>query len=76
MDWIRPEAGGRWHAKLKRPKVLDIHYDVFIDKKHVVFDMPLAANAERKRMLFQLSVVKMRDMPPEELTKLMKLNRS
>ncbi len=53
-DWIREVPQGRFHAKLvhKGNRIIDIHYDLFIEWRHVAdFDMPMMHNAERKRIL-------------------------
>jgi hypothetical protein len=72
-DFIRPigKDGSRWHAKRLSYKTIDVHYDLNVDGKHVVFDMPLAANAERKRILKRIARLKKYDMTPEELNGLM-----
>lgn len=67
-DFIRPMGNDRWHAKPVGSKAVSIHYDLTIDGKHNVFDMPLASNAERKRILRRLDRVKLREMEPERLS--------
>lgn len=71
-DFIRPLGKDRWHCKLVNSKVMNIHYDLDIDGKHCVFEMPMAANAERKRILRRLDRVKLREMEPDRLYQLMK----
>lgn len=68
-DFIRPVGGGsRWHAKRANAKTLDIHYDLAIDGKHSVFEMPIAANGERYRILRKLDRFKVYEMEPERLS--------
>ncbi len=67
-DWTREEssARGRWHAKVISKKVLDIHYDLFIEWRHVSFDLPETHNQERRRFLGRISRLKKRELGVEE----------
>jgi hypothetical protein len=51
-EYIKEEAGGRFHAKHIGKKRYVIHYDVYITKHHhTTFDMPITLKAERKRLI-------------------------
>lgn len=52
-DYIKEDGQGRFHAKIvnRNDKAVELHYDVYIDGKHVTFHMPMFLRAERKRIL-------------------------
>lgn len=69
-DYIREEQGGRFHAHKIASQVIDIHYDLYVDWKHVTFPMPLKARAERFRIFKRLLPVRDHEMTAEMLSKL------
>ncbi len=55
-DWIRANGTeGRFHAHIIEPRVIDLHYDLFIDNKHVVFPMPITMHTELNRFLRRIN---------------------
>ena len=49
-DYIRNDHWGRFHAKIIKQQTVDIHYDLTIDGKHSVFDMPYRLHKEVGRI--------------------------
>jgi hypothetical protein len=70
-DFIREEASGRFHAKVLDAKVIDIHFDLYVEWRHVSgFHMPMKHNVERKRIISRIQYMKFRELSPEEWRKL------
>jgi len=50
-DWIREVHGGRFHAIVVDQKTIEIHYDLYVEWRHVSgFYLPEKHNKERKRI--------------------------
>jgi hypothetical protein len=49
-DFIRDTNGGRWHAKIHHNRI-EFHYDLIVNGKHEVFDLPILCSEERKSIL-------------------------
>lgn len=69
-DFIREDGSGRFHAKIIDAKVIDIHFDLYIEWRHVGFDMPVKHNEERRRIISKISSLQFRKMCPEEWRRL------
>lgn len=70
-EWIIEEHPiGRWHAKILADNVATIHYDLYIDGKHVsCFSLPIKHGEERKRIRRTIRWAKTRDMDEKEFMK-------
>ena len=68
---ILEESAGRFHAKTLSAKVIDLHYDTYVDGKHVVFFMPIKMHAELRRIQRRIVRWQYRAMDPDERTRLM-----
>lgn len=72
-DLIREEPGiGRFHAKLINSNVVDIHFDLYVDYKHVVFKTPMKDRQEKIRIFKKLKRFKFKDFTKEEVQELNK----
>lgn len=70
-DWIFEEPMGRFHAFILDAKAIDIHYDVYVDWKHVSgWVLPNKHNEERKRIFKLIRFYQKGQMPKERFRKL------
>lgn len=49
-DFIKEDHGGRFHVQRLEPSLYLIHYDLIIEKRHVVFELPFKLRTERQRI--------------------------
>jgi hypothetical protein len=72
-DWIRLDGNGRWHAKLVEgtKNIVAIHYDLFVEGRHVVFDLPIKGMAEKHRLLHLAHKFKLYELSAKKLAKIM-----
>lgn len=71
-DWVKDDgSSGRYHIKRVNSRVVDIHYDTFIEGRHVVFQMPERLTLEKYRILKLMQKYKFRDLTDSEFHKLL-----
>lgn len=70
-DYIFEEQGGRFHAKIVSSKVIEFHYDLYVDWRHWSPRLPQKHHDERKRIMKALRHQKMREMKDGEIKKLL-----
>ena len=51
FNWVREVEEGRFHIIQESKNSSRLHFDLIIDSKHSVFDMPFTLNRELKRIL-------------------------
>lgn len=72
-DFIREEHNtGRFHAIQIAPKVIEIHYDLYVGWKHVSFPMPYKFHQERQRIVRLMRRFETKQITAEMLDKLNK----
>lgn len=50
-DWLREDRFGRWHAYVKNKKVIEIHFDLYVEGRHFSPIAPTYTNEEKKRII-------------------------
>lgn len=72
-DYIREDGKqGRFYAKDLDKKAIEIHYDMYVEWRHVSFNMPAKHNEEKWRIMRSIRHLKDREMKPSEWSKLQK----
>lgn len=73
-DYIKEDTQGRFHAHLadKKNRVIDIHYDLYVEWRHVTFDTPIKHNTERKRILRMIDFLKTYELDKEKINRIFK----
>lgn len=72
-DFVREDTHGRFHlTKTLLKKVYELHYDTYIENRHVVFDLPMKESAEIKRIVRKLYWARTKEMDRESFREIIK----
>ena len=70
--WMREDRGqGRFHAIILSRDVADLHFDTYIEGRHVVFDLPITLGRERNRICKISTPYKKYSLTPEQVEKIL-----
>lgn len=70
--WMKEDRGqGRFHANILSRDVADLHFDTYIEGRHVVFDLPITLSRERNRIYRISRPYRKYDLSPEQFKKIL-----